>query len=146
MSRVELDAVQARTDAATEGPWAWEMVGEKDNDWAIGHVIDEDDQPISGQLETGQGVVVDAVCENGIDSSPADAAFIAHARTDVPALVAELRVARTFRDDVHSALQPGRWRGYDGPDGVSKDEVIADIVAALERHDQSSEHDQTGSG
>jgi hypothetical protein len=53
------------------------------------------------------------------------------------ALVAELRAAREFRDEVHSALQPGRWRGFDGPDGVSKDEVIADVAAVLERNDKA---------
>jgi hypothetical protein len=54
---------------------------------------------------------------------------------DVVALVAELRAARTFRDQVAAALAPGRMRGFDGPDGVSKDEVIADVAAALERYE-----------
>jgi hypothetical protein len=59
----------------------------------------------------------------------------------VLALVAELRVAYAFRDEVHSALQPGRWRGFDGPDGVSTHEVIADVAAALERYDQHTTQD-----
>jgi len=49
--------------------------------------------------------------------------------------VAELRAARSFHDDIAAALAPGRMRGFDGPDGVSKDEVITDVAAALERYD-----------
>jgi hypothetical protein len=51
-------------------------------------------------------------------------------------LLAKVRGTREFHDEVHSALQPGRWRGFDGPDGVSTHEVIADVAAALERFDQ----------
>jgi len=51
------------------------------------------------------------------------------------ALVAELRVARTFRDEIAAALAPGRWRGFDGPDGVSTHEVVEDVAAALKRYD-----------
>jgi hypothetical protein len=96
--RVDLDAVQARADAATEGPWAWEQTGDKDSSWAVGWVMDQDENPLSGRLETGEGIVVEGVCE-GIAANPADGEFIAHARTDVPALVAELRVARELLAD-----------------------------------------------
>jgi hypothetical protein len=51
------------------------------------------------------------------------------------ALISELRAARQFREDIVSALAPGRWRGFDGPDGVSKDEVIDDVAAALKRYE-----------
>jgi hypothetical protein len=68
-----------------------------------------------------------------------DPAICFAAIEDVPDLVAELRVAYAFRDEVHSALQPGRWRGFDGPDGVSTHEVIADVAAALERFDQHTQ-------
>ncbi|SRR6266545_4985621 len=67
---------------------------------------------------------------------------------DWAALVAELRVARTFRDDIDAALAPGRWRGFDGPGGVSTHEVIADVAAALkryDRHDPPPTRDQAGS-
>jgi hypothetical protein len=61
------------------------------------------------------------------------------------ALVDEVEAARAFRDEIHSALRPGRWRGFDGPDGVSKDEVIADVTAALERFDQHTATQDPGS-
>ena len=54
----------------------------------------------------------------------------------VPALITELRAARQFRADIYSALQPGRWRSYAGPDGVSTHEVIVDVAAALKRYEE----------
>lgn len=62
--------------AATDGPWAWEATGDKDNSWALGLVCDESEQPIRGQLEHGQGVVVDGVCES-INGHLSDAEHIA---------------------------------------------------------------------
>jgi len=56
---------------------------------------------------------------------------------DWAGLVAELRAAHTFRDDIAAALAPGRWRGFDGPDGTSKDEVLADVADALARYDEA---------
>lgn len=41
-----------------------------------------------------------------------------------------------FRQQVEDALKPGRWRGFDGPDGVSIDEVIGDIAIALRTLEQ----------
>ncbi len=62
----------------------------------------------------------------------ADAEWIAY--FDPPTvrhIVDELAAAREFRNRVFTALEPGRWRGFDGPDGVSTHEVIADVAAAL---------------
>jgi hypothetical protein len=83
-AREWLDAVEARANAATEGPWVVEtpesVYGHDGGpDWAeLRWVSDEatvadDDPPWIGPVGT------------------ADAEFIAHARTDVPALVAALR-------------------------------------------------------
>jgi hypothetical protein len=91
----DLDAIQARADAATEGPWAWEATGEKDNSWAVGLIQDDDGEPIEGENEPGENIVIEGICE-GIDAHIPDAEFIAHARADVPALVAELHAARAF--------------------------------------------------
>lgn len=69
----DLDAIQARADSATEGPW--ELVAGSLH------------QPIIYSDGTGLDI---AIMDNrdGIDS---DANFIAHARTDVPALLAVVR-------------------------------------------------------
>ena len=61
-----LDEIEARADKAADGPW------EKDERWCQ-----------IKQRESGAEVVV---CFDDADSE-----FIAHARTDVPALVAALR-------------------------------------------------------
>lgn len=77
MSEDELKAIEARADAATPGPWRWlnpRMIYSENTEvlcaWAI-HADDSD-----------------------IDCDGADRAFIVAARTDIPALVAEVRRLR----------------------------------------------------
>src|SRR4051812_4855528 len=75
------------------GPWAYEHVGE--GAWCIGAVH----PPVKGEIvepfdeATGQygekPIVVEYIAASGNSASMADAAFIAHARTDVPALLAD---------------------------------------------------------
>lgn len=75
MTDLDLDAIEARAEAATEGPWEWRV--SDDRRWAI----------------------VDTTSSNRDDSDRAIARFvdddiaefIAHARIDVPALVAVVR-------------------------------------------------------
>jgi len=67
---LDLDAIEARADAATEGPWFNNRNG----------VVIVESHPLAP-----------TVSEN---SSWGDAEFIAAARADIPALVAELRAAR----------------------------------------------------
>jgi hypothetical protein len=131
--RVDLDVVAERVRQTSEGPWE---PSPKVSDAVIAPHADrrpgwddEDDGYYGGPV-VGESML------------PADREFIAYARSDVPAMERELRVARTFRDNIAAALAPGRWRGFDGPDGVSKDEVIGDVAAALERHDRA--YDQPG--
>lgn len=71
----ELTAILARADAATPGPWAWADEPEVGCSLRLAHLTlhwESDGEP-------------------GADD---DAAFIAHAREDVPRLVAELRRTR----------------------------------------------------
>ena len=70
-----LDEIEARANAATEGPWEadWRFTG-----WDIsGNDYDDDGLP--------------ALIASDADGEDAD--FIAHARTDMPALVAVARYA-----------------------------------------------------
>ena len=68
-----LDEIQARADAATEGPWTWAARTTADGDeWAV---FDGGDSALAANR----------------DGWAPDAAFIAAARTDVPRLVAALR-------------------------------------------------------
>jgi hypothetical protein len=77
---LDLDAIQARADAATDGPWTTYVAGA--GIWSsapYGWVLRSDEGPILfGPL--------------------ADIEFAAHARTDVPALVAEVRRLRALED------------------------------------------------
>lgn len=74
-----LDEIEARANAATEGPWEWD--------------------PQDGWLGTEDEVTVG--WKWGTLTQEGDGQFIAHARTDVPALVAALRAVidlhRTIR-------------------------------------------------
>ena len=72
-----LDEIEARADAATEGPWRYVSIPEHG-----GFVEDRAAHDIFTWLEDDAGT---------IGATGGDAEFIAHARQDVPALVAALR-------------------------------------------------------
>lgn len=72
-----LDEKEARANAATDGPWNASLTGRG------ARVSEPSGYPLPGCFTCGQN-------EEGI-YEPADAEFIARARTDVPALVAALR-------------------------------------------------------
>lgn len=78
-----LDQIAARCNAATDGPWeTWQASDEESTTWIdhrFGDVLNHD--------ERGHG----HMRENFAWMKRDDAEFIAHARTDVPALVAALR-------------------------------------------------------
>ena len=77
ITTTELSAIRARADAATPGPWEWEDV-DLDRVW-----------PTPSRILAGQH---GEVCSFDADDDPlaADAQFIAHARADIPALLAEI--------------------------------------------------------
>ncbi len=72
---LDLDAIKKRCDAATEGPW----IEREDND-----------EPAWRVVWSPFPLDVCSVCPHMTHVEP-NAAFIAHARTDVPALVARVR-------------------------------------------------------
>lgn len=94
--RAWLDQVGARTNAATDGPWA---------PW-----LDQDGaEHMQGLLMVGNadGVIPDgkAISSDGLDANPIahtytseDRVFIAHARTDLPAAIAALRAVLDLLD------------------------------------------------
>lgn len=126
---VNLDAIQARAAAATPGPWRWggliggpiyllsmaqwrpyvmqfcrlgfqgaQPIFRKPNpnlgfsEWAKGNDVAVREVPYRDDIES-------------MDNP--DAEFIAHAREDVDAMAAELRLHRAFRDKVRRALGYG---------------------------------------
>lgn len=75
----KLDAIDARVEAATEGPWFPD-----EDDASEGHAVYQDD----GGFGT---VYIAQEMHQGHDEGRGDAEFIAHARQDVPAMSAALR-------------------------------------------------------
>lgn len=85
MPELDLDAIRARVDGATPGMWYW---------WPL------DPRPHFqvGPTESAPVAEVYGPTERG-----ADAEFIAHARTDVPALLAEVERLREELDQTRAA-------------------------------------------
>ena len=88
------EAIRSRCEAATPGPWAWEWVAEKSNEWAVGQAFDAAGRPVEVAVDDG---VEDTIIERrlvGMNESghanAADADFIAHARRDLPDALAEI--------------------------------------------------------
>lgn len=101
MTDEELKAIKDRVDRATPGPWAWEAYGEKSNNYHIGVAYSKDETPCSGQVESehydeAQNIFIEDILwstpigqlETHVNYSDAD--FIAHAREDIPKLIAEV--------------------------------------------------------
>jgi hypothetical protein len=82
MTDAELEAIEARANAATEGPWGFTYDGS--SAWSIGPVSDPQLHRIANVYSRGKEV------------EQADPEFIAAARTDVPKLVAEVRRLRAL--------------------------------------------------
>lgn len=91
MSPERLAEIEARAGRATEGPWA---------PW-----LDQDDQPhMEGLLMVGNAAAVIPEGQSWVEGvdvnpiahtyTPEDRHFIAHVRTDVPALLAEVKRLR----------------------------------------------------
>lgn len=92
----DLEAIKARAEAATPGPW-----DSRRSEWADDpDLMTVDGEPAGDPWWVHHDGWIDAD-DTGLFMSEADAAFIAHARTDVPALVAEVERLR----DVVAALE-----------------------------------------
>lgn len=108
---LDLKPIKKRCEAATSGPWHYWPCGEKSNDCLLGVAVGEaesggEDVPPPGRVdphpyneETGEfemhKYIFDpsiAYAENHADYD--DFAFMAHARTDIPALIAEVERLR----------------------------------------------------
>lgn len=89
MSDDELAEIEARSAAATPGPWSWSADVEEVDDVYLVAAAEAPD--------SGPAVEVVRACSYEhvtLVVSEADAAFIARARTDVAALIGEIRRLR----------------------------------------------------
>ncbi|NQV06667.1 hypothetical protein HQ535_08950 [bacterium] len=105
-SKERHDAARARCERATHGPWGWEQPGEKENGFAVGSFH----PPAIGLVkpwydETGENrpepddwpFPDEEVCEQwGGTVNYGDAAFIAHARTDLPDALDRIEALEAF--------------------------------------------------
>jgi hypothetical protein len=84
MTKLNLDEIMARCEAATPGPWVRVDPTDKGQEYIIG-TVDEDE-------EYGGWSSPIITCDSGVyGPRPPDAEFICHARTDIPALVERVR-------------------------------------------------------
>lgn len=95
MTRAELAAIRARLDAATTGPWAANHEMDQTGEWAAADIL------VPSQHLAALGY---------IDSSRADAEFIAHARTDLELVLAEFERLTQMIRAVDDACQPRSWK------------------------------------
>lgn len=91
-ARDALAAIRERAEAATEGPW-----------WGGGNNRRRDAVGLVGRLsDRGTGNAIAVLAGVGMDRV-ADAEFIAHARTDVPALVGALEAVLDLAESIERA-------------------------------------------
>lgn len=92
-----LDEIEACTRAATEGPWEVEFYWDDTAGYEVEAITAGGTKGVIAPPWNSQGDV-------GIEVTTADAEFIAHARQDVPALVAVVRYALSqhSKDEAHN--------------------------------------------
>lgn len=88
LTQVQLEAIRKRASLATEGPWA---TGTGYEQASRGNYV---------FTTEGFGAIVAAECGGDCVLEDADAEFIAHARTDIPALLAEVERLRAENTDL----------------------------------------------
>lgn len=108
VDEIRLAKIEARANAATPGPWSPET---------LGAVLRSD----------GRQLACVSVCGDPPSTRDANAAFIAHAREDVPALVAE---ARCLTAEVTEATAQ---RDAAREDLAAVEEYLAGIVRVWQR-------------
>lgn len=117
------EAIQARVDAATPGPW-WgggdrSKRGSADRYGLVGRLSDR-----------GTGNAIAVLSGVGMDRV-ADAEFIAHAREDIPYLLAKNAELRTRIDQALACYGPDPSLGLGVPRYRSADAFLIAIRAAL---------------
>lgn len=90
-SALDLDAIEARASAASSGPWHTEDDGDDGPGGVFGPSREFVAETYTG--ESSGGIVAEAIT-GGPQQQRANATFVAHTRTDVPALLAEVRRLR----------------------------------------------------
>ena len=117
-----LDEIEARANAATLGPWDWDVIEEILEDQG-GYWLDEPIWIVK-RLEDGRTILGDTV------GKEEDAVFVAHAREDVP------RLCRAVRE-LHARLRGLRMAAesvlmaYDAAAAEANPQIIQEALKAL---------------
>lgn len=101
MTPDELDAIRERAAAATTGKWSTD-----NHKMGAGVVMPIPKARPGGELAWDSNP--NRFDEYAVAQQHADATFIAHARTDVPVLLAEIDRVRAAQDDPVAAMKAGR--------------------------------------
>ncbi len=108
---LDIYAIEQRLKNSTPGPWAYENVGEKSNEWVLGLAWSEEGEClVLGSLPPGDAGLSEIIaqrreplCEG---AGNADAEFIAHAPTDIAALIQRVRHLEECLDDCEDISRP----------------------------------------
>lgn len=122
----DLDAIRARADAATPGPWAH---GDFDDFMGCGQVFTVHPDLMGGSIAAPSG---DCYPRSGYDPQ-ADMAFIANARHDIPALLAEVTALRAELDKAKA----NECTALCGDVEQERDELRAELDAARAAHERA---------
>ena len=92
---LDLDPIRTRLEAASPGPWRWEDWGALPVDHERSAYTLASDEPVGSDLLPG---LTKAICTaaqaTSLWKNPADADLIAHAPSDIAALIAEVERLR----------------------------------------------------
>lgn len=133
-----LDEIQARADAASPAPWRIEK--DREEDYEQGIPYSEWPQTLVGPANAYQSQrMKDHGTTHQVDEISEltfpDAEFIAHAREDVPRLVAALRAVEEVCDQwaYKGEFGWGAWQEGKGPspEGAALDDASAAVRAAI---------------
>ncbi|OZC62752.1 hypothetical protein CH276_14120 [Rhodococcus sp. 06-470-2] len=121
MTPEELEAIEARANAATEGPW-----GTRVADTGI-----RSSYPYAWVTKQ-RGEIATAIVERHQGGTVEDVEFIAHAREDIPALLAAVRERDNTIAKVHELMQSWDNGEYDDSHQFSPHHFVRHLRAALD--------------
>lgn len=120
-----LDTIRERADAATPGPWkvAWDGENDPDGAWSA-------EWPWLIRQDIYPGKSVANLAE--VEASTEDAEFIAHARTDIPALLAHIDALHTLLGNLVDGID-GYWASL--PDNQLHIDTLENITGKRVKRD-----------
>ena len=125
MTERELGEILARVDAATAGPWEWH--GDSMHAVAVREFSEQVAHLGVWQVGEPGPRLIDTDCGT-YGPCPADRAFIAHARADVPALVEEVKRLRALVEALEGKKpKPHDWPGWDAATDEQRDAFMRNL-------------------